>query len=161
MRHPALLGLALGALVVGSAARYHSPRSAPPACDVRGVWDLVEFIQAGNTTPLAGMQQRKIVTAKYYTWLRQDMRRDTLPMKTETDTLRAYFTMGGSGTYSVSGDTYTEHLEYFNDPTLVGKTFAARCRIDGNRWYHMYDSGQLAQPGAAHDTVTEVYTRVE
>ena len=58
-------------------------------------------------------------------------KRDTLPLKTEMDTLRAYQMSGGAGTYTTSGTTYTEHIEIFVIPSWIGTSFKARCRIEG------------------------------
>ena len=63
---------------------------------------------------------------------------NTLPLKSEIDTLRAYRIAGGAGTYSTRGTSYTEHLDYFFDPSWVGTSFRAICRIEGDRWYHSY-----------------------
>ena len=70
---------------------------------------------------------------------------------------------GGSGHYSVSGNTYTEQLEYFFDPKLLGKTLRASCRVAANRWYHTYANYDLNPAGgfSRRDSTTEVYIRVE
>lgn len=145
------------------AATHHVARgSAPPECQVEGVWTMVSMTFKGKPVPVTG-KQRKIVTKRHYMWLEMDNRRDTIPLKTALDTARHYAMSGGSGRYSVSGHTYTEQLEYFPDPELLGKTLKASCRVEANRWYHTYANYDLFPTGgfARRDSSTEVYIRAE
>jgi hypothetical protein len=139
--------------------------SAPPACQVQGVWDLVASVQAGKRTEFTGAQQRKVVTKKHWMWLAGATRRDTLPLRTALDTANYYSVSGGFGTYDVSGHRYTEHIDVFIDPKLQGKSLTASCRIDGNQWHHTYLASDLStQAGAvpmSKDSVTEIWRRVE
>jgi hypothetical protein len=144
------------------AARNDPPGSAPPACRVQGVWDRVATIQARKRTEFTGNKQRKVVTKKNYMWLAEETRRDTLPLKSVADTARFYAMSGGSGTYRVVGNKYTEHLDLFVDPKVEGRDFTATCRVDGNTWYHSYLSSDLGDTTAAgRDSTTEVWRRAE
>ncbi len=139
--------------------------AAPPACRVQGVWDLVASVQAGKRTEFTGALQRKIVTKKHWMWLAGSSRRDTLPMRTALDTANYYSIGGGAGTYNVSGNHYTEHIEFFVDPKLQGKSLTASCRVAGNQWFHTYlpsdlSTGPSATP-MSRDSVTEIFRRVE
>jgi hypothetical protein len=139
--------------------------SAPPACRVQGVWDMVARVQAGKRTEFTGAQQRKIVTKKNWMWLEAATRRDTLPLKTPLDTANYSSIGGGFGTYDVSGHHYTEHIDVFVAPRLQGKSLTATCRIDGNQWFHTFlasdlSTGPSATP-ASKDSVTEIWRRVE
>ncbi len=138
--------------------------SAPPACRVQGVWEMVATIQAGKRTEFTG-RERKVVTKKHWMWLAEATRRDTLPLKTALDSARYYAIGGGSGTYEVSGHKYTEHIDLFVDPKFEGKSLSAACRTEGNLWYHTWRVGDLDAPGApspnAADSITEVWRRVE
>jgi hypothetical protein len=139
--------------------------SAPPACRVQGVWDLVASVTAGKRTEFTGARQRKIVTKKNWMWLVAANHRDTLPLKTPLDTANYYSMSGGFGTYDVSDHHYTEHIDLFVAPRLEGKSLIASCRIDGNRWFHTFLASDLAtQPSAtpaSRDSVTEIWRRVE
>ncbi len=156
-----LLGIS-GSVIAATRA----PRgSAPPACRVQGVWDLVANIQAGKRTEFTGAHQRKIVTKKNWMWLVGASRRDTLPLRTALDTANYYSVGGGFGTYDVSANHYTEHLDVFVDPSLQGKSLKASCRVDGNRWYHTFLASDLGAqppaPTASRDSITEIWRRVE
>ncbi len=146
-------------LVVGTGVSAQQ-KPARTSCRPQGVWELVEVTFQGKAQPLT-FQQRKVVTKHNFMWLAQALKRDTLPLKTTADTLRAFFLDGGAGSYAVAGDTYTETIEFFNQPQFVGKTLAAHCRMVGDRWYHSFDSAVLSAPGAPHDTIHEVWRRVE
>jgi hypothetical protein len=137
---------------------------APPkSCAVRGVWELVSVTNNGKDQPLEGFKEMKIVTARHWMWLGEAPRRDTLPMHTLADTLRRNSIGGGAGTYTVNGDKYVENIEYFSDPTFLGKPWKATCRIEGNRWYHSWpfpqDSTGVPRDSIAH--VVEVWQKVE
>ena len=79
-------------------------------CRVRGVWELVSVSQNGKDQPLAGYRGMKVLTDRHFMFVGQAAKRDTLPLKTELDTLRAYQMSGGAGTYTTSGTTYIEHI---------------------------------------------------
>ena len=155
--------LGVSGSVIAAARDLHG--SAPPACRVQGVWDLVANLQAGKRTEFAGAHQRKIVTKKNWMWLVGASRRDTLPLRTALDTANYYSVGGGFGTYDVSANHYTEHIDIFVDPSLQGKSLKASCRVDGNRWYHTYLASDLGTqppaPTASRDSITEIWRRVE
>jgi hypothetical protein len=136
--------------------------SRPPACRVQGVWERVSTMQAGKTTAFAGAKQRKVVTKRNYMWLQEEARRDTLPLRTVSDTARFYAMSGGSGRYEIVGNKYIEHLDLFVDPAFEGKTFTASCRVQGTTWYHSFLSSELGDTTrAGRDTTTEVWRRLE
>ena len=89
-------------------------------------------------------------------WLWQANRRDTLPLKTPADSLLYYRVAGGSGTYTLNGDSYVEHIDYFVDPAYVGKDWKAMCRTDKEHWVHSY-----TQPGTTPAAVVESWRRLE
>jgi hypothetical protein len=131
-------------------------------CPVRGVWELVSVSENGKDQPLGGYRQRKIVTDRHFMWMGQAARRDTLPLRTQLDTLRAYQTPGGAGTYTTSGTTYIEHIDFFVIPSWVGTSFRATCRVEGDRWYHSFTTPNdtTAAPGP-YQHIIEVWRRVE
>lgn len=161
--------LLAGAMLLGiSGITFASHRevsgSPAPACRLQGVWDLESNLLNGKAQPVSGFQQRKIMTRKHFMWLSQATRRDTLPLKTALDSARYYSSPGGSGTYTVTGRNVTEHIDYFVDPSFLGRDFHATCRTEGNRWYHTYYSDfytDSATRRSRRDTTTEVFRRVE
>ena len=122
--------------VVGFASR--SPVSAASAsCSVVGTWDLTGLTVDGKAVPLT-VQQRKVVTAKHFLWIAQALRRDTLPLKTHADSLLYFSVSGGSGSYTLQGNSYVEHIDMFVDPAWLGKDWKATCRTEKDRWLHSY-----------------------
>ena len=156
-----LLGISGSVIAAGRSAH----ESAPPACRVQGVWEMVANIQAGKRTEFTGAQERKIVTKKHWMWLQSPNRRDTLPLKTPLDSANVYSISGGFGTYDVSGHKYTEHIDAFVDPRFQGRSLTASCRTEGKQWFHTWALKDLAtSPSAAPvspDSVTEIWRRVE
>ncbi len=137
--------------------------SAAQECQVQGVWNLVSATFRGKPYPWPGKQQ-KMVAKNHYMWLEMDNRRDTIPLKTALDSARHFSMSAGAGRYTVSGNIYSEQLEYFPDPGMIGRVVKAKCRVAGNRWYHTYSTYELdpKAPGARKtDSTTEVYIRVE
>ena len=155
--------LGISGSVIAAGREVHG--SAPPACGVQGVWDLVASVQAGKRTEFTGARQRKVVTKKHWMWLVAANRRDTLPLRTSLDTANYYSISGGFGTYDVSDHHYTEHIDLFVEQKLQGKSLVASCRVDGNQWFHTFLASDLAtQPAttpASKDSVTEIWRRVE
>jgi hypothetical protein len=144
-------------LLVGAVgfASQSSATTVRASCSVVGTWELTGVTVDGKAvTPLG--QERKIVTARHYMWLYQDARRDTLPLKTRTDSLMYYRVLGGSGTYTVEGDSYVEHTDFFFDPAFLGKDWKATCRTEKDRWVHSY-----TRPGATPAAVVEDWRRLE
>jgi hypothetical protein len=137
--------------------------SAKPACKVQGVWEMVATLQAGKRTEFTGARERKVVTKKHWMWVAARTKRDTLPLITALDSARYYGVSGGSGTYEVSGNRYTEHLDIFVDPRYEGMSLTASCRIVGNQWYHSFKDFNRLLPGEkpATDSTTEIWRRVE
>src|SRR5690349_8029407 len=66
----------------GAAASVHEA-----GCRVQGVWELESTTNNGKDMTQKGYRQIKIVTQHHFMWIGQASRRDTLPLKTEADTL--------------------------------------------------------------------------
>lgn len=122
----------------GAPARAAGQTAPRGTCQVRGVWELVSTSVDGADEVRPGYRQRKVLTSRHFMWLGEDAKRDTLPLKTAMDSLRATRIMGGSGTYTVQGNSYTERLDYFYQPNMIGQTLRATCRTVGDRWYHVF-----------------------
>jgi hypothetical protein len=124
---------------------------------------MVSYTYNGKSQDLGGIKSRKVLTKKYWLQTTMDSRRDTIPLRSALDSARYYAMSGGSGHYRVAGNRYTEQLEFFSDPKMLGKTMTATCRTEGGRWYHTYHVGDL-DPQATNpsrDSVTEVFIRAE
>lgn len=136
-------------------------RAARPAvlgttCQVEGVWDLVATsVNGAAAAPRRGYHERKLVTRGHFMWLGEQLQRDTLPLRTQLDSLRALSISGGSGTYTTSGNTYTERLDYFYDPRLVGQTVRAVCRVEGDLWYHSFRALDHATASPTNPVILE------
>jgi hypothetical protein len=102
----------------------------------------------------------KVLTDRYFMFVGQAEKRDTLPLKTAMDTLRAYQISGGAGTYTTSGTTYTEHLDIFVIPSWIGTSFRATCRIAGGLWYHSFTEPNDTTAGPYQHFI-EVWRRIE
>lgn len=154
------------ALVIagGGFAAAHNTHRAPPeaACNVQGVWRAQKVVTNGRTDSTSGVEI-KVMTKNHFVWVSQENRRDTLPLKTYRDTVRVFSDGGGYGTYSVSGDNLTEHIELFPNPTYIGKDWPAKCQVSGNQWIHSWISPEYQDSvgRSMHDTVVEYYRRVE
>ena len=139
------------------------PPGHEAACAVRGVWELVSVTNNGKDQPLNGLKQLKIVTQSHWMWVGEAARRDTLPLKTEADTLRKYGIGGGAGTYTATGNSYVERIEIFNDPDWIGKSWKATCHLQGNLWHHTFPFPQDST-GVPRDSIghfVETWRRVE
>ena len=156
----ALYSAAASVLLVGAIGLVsHSPAIAAHAsCSVVGTWELTGVTVDGKAQPATG-QQRKIVTGRHFMWLWQADRRDTLPLKTRADSLLVYRVAGGSGTYTLDGDSYVEHIDYFVDPAYLGKDWKATCRTENDHWVHSYT--QAGAAGAKPSAVVEDWRRLE
>jgi hypothetical protein len=165
MNRPLLAAIVLAAVSVPTVAYHRDVQgSAPPACNVQGVWERVATVTGGKRTEFTGAKQRKIVTKKHFMWLVSASRRDTLPLRTALDSAVFMQTGGGYGTYSVKGGKYTESIDLFVDPRLEGKSLTSSCRVQGNQWFHTFLPGDidLLAPGApVPDSSTEIWRRVE
>ena len=137
-------------------------RPSTAGCNVRGVWELVSVTTDGKEQLVNGWKQMKLVTDRHWAWVNEGLRRDTLPLKTEIDTLRAYIIGGGAGTYTASGNRYVEQIDFFNDPSWIGKPWTATCRIEGDRWYHSFtDPNDSTKATGPVRHITELWRRIE
>jgi hypothetical protein len=137
------------------AVRQAGKKAAPkkdPTCQVQGVWQLESAKWGGTQEPMTGARERKMVTKDHFMFLSADAKRDTITTRTAADSLRAQQVIGGFGTYTVKGETYTEHLELFFTPSWEGRDVPAKCETAGDTWTHTwkYDT----------TTVTEVWRRI-
>lgn len=153
------------ALVVaggGFAATHANARGeTAAACNVRGVWRATRATVNGQ--PVTTIMEVKAVTKDHFMWVQQENRRDTLPLRTSSDSARVFNDAGGYGTYRLSGNNYIERIEAFPDPTFIGKEWPATCRTTRNQWVHSYISPDRTDSTGRtrRDTVVEYFTRIE
>ena len=126
-----------------------------------GVWELVSGKADGQAYP-ATAHMLKFITRNHWAWVTQD---DSVPkqLKTAADSLAAFqANAGGSGTYTVTGSTYTETITYFPDPAYIGMSIPFTCRVDGDRFYQTGNFPILRDGKKVRDAVLEeVYRRIE
>jgi hypothetical protein len=143
------------------AALLAAPLSAQSSCKLEGVWQFVSGTADGNPyTP--GIRGIKIITKGHFAVLERE---PGVPqeMKSQADSLAAFVkTISGGGTYTVQGTTYTEKLDYFSDPTYVGRAVPFTCRTEGDRFYQsgpfpIFEGGKKVRD----IKLAEVWKRVE
>ena len=110
-----------------------APVARQKPCELRGVWQLVSGKYGTYTTP-ATWRQIKIITKGHFAFLAEGAR-GVKELKSAADSLQAFRTMiSGGGTYTLTGNTYKETLEYFADPTYLGLSIEFACRTEGDRF---------------------------
>jgi hypothetical protein len=140
-----LLGLVL--LLVGGEL------SAQDVCPVQGVWQLESMAWDGEALEVEDYMQIKLVTGSYFAWQGAQQ---------VADTLENHVGRYGGGTYRVTATTYTESVDYFFDPGLIGQEIAFSCRVEGDLWYHEGDIPMMKgdeQTGSLH--IAEVWHRIK
>jgi len=133
--------------------------------NIEGVWQALSQKMDGKETLTAG-KDVKYITAKHWIWVYQDKGKclSLLAKKTQRDSIAAYYDAfgAGAGTYKLVGNTYTETIEYFSDPSYVGLSFPFTVKVVGDR---LYQSGKLPifEGGKKVKDVQwdEVYKRIE
>ncbi|HEX9510239.1 MAG TPA: hypothetical protein VF939_07130 [Puia sp.] len=93
--------------------------SLRPAMAINGTWQLVSgtTITKGDssfTDYTKGQKMIKIINDSHFAFLKHDSN----PPKDSTN----HFDAGG-GSYTLAGDQYTEHLDYYGDRNWEGKSF--------------------------------------
>jgi hypothetical protein len=123
MRHPLLL------LFLGICVLFSCRENKPPANPVEGTWQLFSgtLIENGdtNTTDYTGnIEMIKVINDSHFAFLNHDRNKGK-------DSVAAQFVAGG-GRYELSGDQYTEHLEYCSDRTWEGNDFEFSVKIQND-----------------------------
>src|SRR3989442_3420765 len=141
LRHVGMFTIAASGLVLSGPYRALQPTVHRDAgCQVRGVWELVSVSQNGKDQPLAGYRGMKVLTDRHFMFVGQAAKRDTLPLKTETDTLRAYQMSGGAGSHTTSRTTHRQDKQNLFYRRSSRRTLQARSpHAKGPRDLHFSD----------------------
>ena len=131
------------ALVIATIVWAQSRTSAADAPNrIIGTWQLVSG-EVGGQDSLGNSTEIKMISAKHFMWISYDKSK----MKT---------TGAGSGSYSLNGNTYTEHIEFIDvsgGEGLAGTDAVFTVKADGNT---------LTQTGEIKGTpLKEVWKRVD
>ena len=133
---------------------------------LEGAWELVEakYTPPDPTFTFADWRQIKILTKTHWVFLSQKRAAPKLTSSTnDTELLAAAkaFVAGG-GTYALDGDTYTEHIEFFNTPNYVNMSLPWKIKWEGDEWIQTGTFPMKALGLADHDTeLYERYRRVK
>lgn len=96
--------------------------------EIVGTWQLVSgtVIQGEDTTVTdytKGQEMIKIINDTHFAFLRHDL-------KAAEDSNKVF--VAGGGTYTIKGNIYTEHLEYFTLREWEGNSFELAFTINGD-----------------------------
>jgi hypothetical protein len=147
----------VAAMILSTAGALH----AQSPCKLEGVWQLVSGSEDGKPYP-AGAREMKVITKGHFAFVYQ-VPGGPKDLKAVADSLAAYRTSGsGGGTYTLQGTSYTETLEYFSDPSYVGKSLVFTCRTEGDRFFQSgmfprYQAGKKIRDSK----LEEVWRRIE
>jgi len=132
---------------------------AQSACKLEGVWQLVSGSEDGKPYPAGSRKPRSLprVISRFVSSTGRPK-----DLKTIADSLAAYRSSGsGGGTYTLQGMTYTETLEYFSDPSYVGKSLAFTCRQKAIASSRPGPSRSTGRQEGPRRELEEVWRRVE
>lgn len=122
---------------------------------IKGTWRLISGTTTSKTehtsTDYTKTQQMiKIINDSHFAFLKHDLK----PGKDGKNNFDA-----GGGSYTLEGDQYTEHLDYYNDRNWEGKTFTFTVKINGDT---LVQKGIEKVEGAGVDReITEKYIKVK
>ena len=124
-----------------------SPSSSP---DIQGTWKLITGIVTTKgvavvTDYTKGTSFIKVRDSAHFAFLKHDLN----PLKDSSN----HFDAGG-GAYSLKGDQYTEHLDYYSDHQYEGQSYTFTVSFHGDTLV------QQGMEGADRENV-ERYVRVK
>lgn len=114
-------------LIVASLGCSEKPASSPPS-SIAGTWKLVssKIISKGDTTitfPIANQEMIKMFTDKEFAFFKHD----TNHASKDSAVFDA-----GSGTYTLNGEAYSEHLTYCNYREWENRDFHFNLRVQND-----------------------------
>lgn len=122
---------------------------------LQGTWRLISGTtdEKGKITVTdytKDQQMIKIINGTHFAFLKHALKPDSAG--------KNGFDAGG-GTYTLSGENYTEHLEYYNDKNWEGKSFSFKVKIQHDT---LIQTGVEKVEGAGIDRmITEKYLRAK
>lgn len=152
--------VAVAVLALGQGASAQTPRKPHAACQVEGVWEQVSVTFDGHEMPPHSRPMRKIVAHGYFIEIGAEAGRDKLPQRTDEEKLRANEIFGGSGTYTTTDSTFTQHIDYFSFPSWEGAKVVASCRTEGELWHYTFSTAGIPGTENGPKHVSEVWRRV-
>jgi hypothetical protein len=132
---------------------------------IAGVWQSLSQKMDGKEVLTSG-KDVKYITAKHWIWIYLDKEKlvSLLAKKTQRDSISAYYDAfgAGAGTYKLIGNTYTETIEYFSDPSYVGLSISFTVKVEGDKLYQSGKYPVLEGGKKVKDVqLEEVYKRIE
>jgi hypothetical protein len=134
---------------------------------IEGVWQALSLKTDGKDAIMPGNQvmQVKYITAQHWAFVAQDKAKQSslLAKKMQGTGVEAYDAFGaGAGTYKLTGNAYSETVQYFTDPSYIGLTIDFTVRVEGDRLYQsgkfpMFEGGKKVKDVQ----LEEVYKRIE
>lgn len=118
--------------------------SQPASCALQGTWRLesVRFVQSATDTgrwiPIEGLQL-KVINATHFAYIRQLGDSQTVDFSGRKAAVVGSHVTGGAGSYTLSGNNYTEQIEIAEPRGIVGLSNRATCVVEGDRWLHSFD----------------------
>ena len=110
---------------------------------IEGTWEHV-FTNQGSTQPPPGRKQIKLIAGKHFIWVLYDTAKG-IPQYT------------GGGPYTLTGDSYTEHVDFMNVQSadkFVGKDQPFTIKLEGDT---LTQSGTLSNG----EKISETWKRVD
>lgn len=105
---------------------------------LEGTWDLVEakYTPPDPSFNFAEWRQIKILTKTHWAFLSEKRTAPKMTSSTnDAELLAAAKAFGaGGGTYTLDGDTYTEHIDFLNTPNYVGTSIPWKIKWEGDEW---------------------------
>ena len=128
-----IVSIAIGAAIFAGLQGCTQHKSNP----LEGTWELVDakYTPSDPTFSLSSYRQIKILTNNHWVFLAQDKSSPKLTNGSDAELLAAAKTFSaGGGTYTLDGDAYTEHVEFFYTPNVVGATLKFKIKFEGDEW---------------------------
>lgn len=98
------------------------------ASDLTGAWELEYAIYKNQKGEVVGeikdktTLSRKVLSDQHFTFITWDK--------------SGKFTVAGSGTYTLKGETYKETVDATSETRLMGKTYEFNCTFKDGVWIH-------------------------
>ena len=155
--------------LLGCTRQQAAPQVAAVAQDkartLEGAWELVsaQYTPGEGGFSVDTQRQIKLLTKDHWAFLVEQRNLPKTPGGTAKEWADAAksFSAGG-GSYTLDGDTYTEHIEFFVEPKIVGTSIAFKIKWEGDEWTQTGTLPLKALGLADHDVeLQERYRRIK